>query len=356
MLRRILITGVFAGMLLVMAGLFAGSSPSRAQFPPGTVTPTLFPTVFFTPTPIPTATPALTPAPTSNAPGCANPLSLAAGAVITVRSGVNIRTAPSVSAPWLANYQEPRNFIVLDGPICGDDYLWWQIRGHGITGWVAEGSATLNFIISVDRTTVSGDCPTPLQLDVGERIDLITGVRIRNEPSLQGLILTVVPAGGEAIVLDATTVCNDGYTWRKVRVEVVDVVYDGWMVEGSSSIEGRYFSVQTPDPSLVCHRPAPLNIGDLGRIYDPGGPPKNLRSLPGTDAPILFSLVDNVPFEIIGGPVCVGQDQWWQVRIRSTVPAAGWVMQGPAPNYWLRVVVPAPTLTPQPTATPTISG
>ncbi len=350
---------LFAGLMLVMVILFgvllSQSSPTQAQvtFP----TPTsVFPTPFLTPTITLTPTPELTPGPTSNAPGCLNALELDPGAIITVRSGVNIRAAPSVSSPWLANYQEPRDFIVLEGPVCADNFLWWQIRGHGLTGWVAERNAAISFIISVDRATVSSSCPPPLELVIGEEIELITGVRIRSEPSLSGLVLTVAQAGQTAIALEGTTICNQGYTWRRVRVVVLDVTYDGWMVEGSSSIDGRYFSVQTPDPSLVCHRPMDLRIGDLGRIYDPDGPPKNLRGLPGTDAPILFALVDNVPFEVIGGPVCVGQDQWWQVRIRSTTPAAGWVMQGNAPNYWLDVVVRAPTLTPSPTPTPTTSG
>lgn len=343
--------------LLLALTLTTGSRPSQAQFPPvGTFTPIPTPTLFLTPTPTLTPTPPLTPAPTSAAPGCANPLPLLPGSVITVRSGVNIRSAPSISAPWLANYPEPRDFTVLDGPVCGDNYLWWQVRGHGITGWVAERNAALTFILNVDDDRVNPTCPTPLDLVEGEQIELVTGVRLRDAPSLGGLILTVAPLGTFATVLDETTVCSDGFTWRFVRVEVVGVVYDGWMVEGSSSITGLYFSEQTPDPAAICARPAPLRIGDLGRIFDPGGPPKNLRAFPGEDAPVLFTLVDNVPFEVIGGPVCIGSDQWWQIRVRSTIPAAGWVAQGPAPNYWLRVVVAAPTLTPMPSATPTTAG
>ena len=318
------------------------SSPVQAQFPPsvptstpgGPVGPPSGQPVVPTPTLVLTPTPPLTPLPTSIAPGCGAGLPISIGATVTVRSGVNIRYGPSASSPWLANYQEPRNFLVLDGPVCDGNFLWWQIRGHGISGWVAERSNALNFVTFIDATRIGGDCPAPLSLSTGEVIELITGVRIRQNPGLESLVLTVAPFGASAVVLSDSPECEDGFNWRLVRVEVVDVIYDGWMAEGSSSIAGEFFIAQD-QPDSICSPPMRLAIGDTGRVRVVDGIPKNLRAAPGLTGEILYTLVNAVPFEVIGGPVCIDDQIWWQVRIRSNLPAAGWIAQGPRPNFWL---------------------
>ncbi len=335
MLKRIL-----ASLLLIIAvGMIVSlneNTPSvaRAQFPPG-ATPTPTPLGFVEVTPSPTPIP-LTPLPTSIAPGCNTTLPVQVGATVTIRPGVNIRYGPSPSSPWLANYPEPRNFLVVDGPVCDSDFIWWGIRGHGIVGWVAERSNTLNFISFIDGSTIpNGGCTAELSLSAGEEIELVTGVRIRQDAGLQGLTLTVAPFGARAIVLSDNAECVDGFNWRLVQVEVVNVIYEGYMAEGSSSVVGQYYIAQE-QPDSICNPPMAFSIGQTGRIRSVDGTLKNLRTAPGLGGDILFTLVDGVPFEVIGGPVCVDDQIWWQVRIRSNLPAAGWVAQGPDPNYFLR--------------------
>jgi len=192
-----------------------------------------------------------------------------------------------------------------------------------------------------------GECSAPLTLSVGEEIELVTGVRVRDEPGLQGLVLTVAPLGARAVVLDNAPQCNDGFNWRLIQVEVVDVLYEGWIAEGSSSFADELFIAQD-QPDSICSPPMGFSNGDTGRIRAEDGIAKNLRSAPGSGGEILYTLVDNVPFEIIGGPVCVEDMIWWQVRIRSNLPAAGWVAQGPRPNFWLESdYVPSPFGVPQ---------
>jgi hypothetical protein len=106
-------------------------------------TATPFPTL----TPIPTIT--TTPAPTtyfvttlipSTTPGCAAPLPLAEGALAYVRGGVYARTEPNGSSPWVNYYSQSVVVRITGGPVCdGIRYNWWQVRGPGNDGWVAEG-------------------------------------------------------------------------------------------------------------------------------------------------------------------------------------------------------------------------
>lgn len=330
----------FCLILMVALGMFSmATQPSNAQFPPGVtpgtdtgppgVGPPLTPTITLTPTP------PLTPLPTSSAPGCETSFPIALGSTVTVRGGVNIRNAPSPSAPWLANFPESRNFIMVEGPVCNSNFIWWRVTGHGISGWVAERNTVMNFITYIDETTAPVGCFASLSLSVGEEIELVTGVRIRNQPSLQGLVLTVAPAEAIAVVISDEPVCAEGYNWRLVQVSVVGVIYEGYMAEGSNSVADQsYIAVDAPDS--VCSPPLNLQVGVFGRVDYRDGRPKNLRSLPGLEGEILYTLVDGVPFEVIGGPVCVDDMNWWQVRIRSTIPAAGWIAEGPRPNYWIR--------------------
>lgn len=328
-----------AGMVfLLIFGVIISAGPrsSSAQLPP---TPTPIgdpfatPVPFATETPLPTPTPLITPSPTSAAPGCTTAFDIEIGSTITLRSGVNIRSAPSVSAPWLANFPEARDFRVLEGPICADNYFWWRVRGSGVTGWVVERSAAQVFFIFITPLNTPVVCPTPLNLSIGEEIELVTGVRVREGAGLSNRTLTVAPLGAMATVL-SEAVCADGYNWRRVRVTVANFPYEGWLVEGSSIVPQEFYIEITPE--TVCWPPLRLSPGDRGRVGYRDGMPKNLRATPGEDGEVLYTLVRGVPFEITGGPVCINGMNWWQVRILSNIPAAGWLAEGQRGNYWVR--------------------
>jgi hypothetical protein len=77
--------------------------------------------------------------------------------------------------------------------------------------------------------------------------------------------------------------------------------------------------------------------------------PKNLRDAPSLSAPILYTLVDGIAFEVIGGPVCAESYNWWNIRIRGREDVTGWFAEGGPGDYWIRVGDPPS----QPTATPT---
>lgn len=313
----------------------------------------------FTPIP-PTNTPR-PPTATSVAPGCDNPLPVAIGGQITLRPGVNIRAFPSLSAPWLANYNENRIFTVLDGPVCSDEYIWWQVSNDELTGWVAESSAILVYFRTYDPVD-EVVCRTPLVLTVGEAIELVDNVRLRTEPGLDGRVLTVAPSGSVITILNPEPTCANGYNWWQVNVTVLDVEYTGWMVEGRrlSDEQEPSFIALTPAPA-ACARPLAASPGDTGRVRYVDRTPKNLRAEPNIDSELLFTLVENVPLEIVSGPVCSEGMNFWQVRVLASEPVIGWLAEGAPPNYWIRITndigaQAVPTRTPRPTGSPVPRG
>ena len=312
---------------IVVAAILTLPGASLAQ-PPGVFTPTPFAT--FTPIPL------FTPSPTPAAPGCdAGSFAIPIGSTITLRPGVNIRSAPSISAPWLASFEENKIFYLSDGPVCGDGYFWWKIRGHGVNGWVAERDNAQSFIRFFDPPPGTVCTADPLNLVAGEEIDLLVGVRIRRTPGLDGLVLTVAPADSVATVLSNETTCVDGFNWREVRVTVVDFTYDGWMAEGSRDIpELRYVDIELEEEQCISQQS--FATGERVRVGYRDRNPKNLRVAPSLDAEIMYMLVENVPLVIVGGPVCSDGMNWWQVRVLSNIPATGWVGEGGRGNIWLR--------------------
>jgi len=328
----LIITFFIAGLALI----FTTNSKSDAGAPVVLQPPFLTTTPIGTPTPLPTPTPLITPSPTPLAPGCdPGSFNIQVGSTVTIRPGVNIRSAPGRSNPSLAYFTENLNFTVIDGPVCENGYFWWRVSGHSVVGWVAERSSEQDFIRFIFPPVGDSICAEPLPLELGEVIELANGVRIREEAGRDGLVLTVAPIDTPVTVLSNEAVCVDNYNWRLVSVVVAGFEYEGYMAEGTSGTPSEFFvEFPTPDPDTVCNTPMGVNIGDRRRVRYEDGIPKALRAVPGTDGELLFTLVEGVPFEIVGGPVCASGQNYWLIRILSNIPATGWFPEGPRPNYW----------------------
>jgi hypothetical protein len=290
-------------------------------------------------------------APTLTPTACLPSLNFKPGDIIALTPGVIIRTAPTASSALIVTFPERRQFTIVDGPVCQGGFNWWNITGHGVTGWAAEGRQTLYWMRFVSESPdAQPKCLTPMSLVVGERISIVTGVRIRVDPSLAALTRTVVPLGATVTVLGGPQ-CADGYNWWKVRATVVGVVYEGWMAE-ASRYGDNYVQVT---PSVPCTYPRPFRVGDRVAVTYNDGIPKRLRAQPSLNAPILYDLLKEVPMDIIGGPVCVDSYNWWQVRVLASQEIVGWIAEGGPAQFWLVRVYGVPTETPTftPMRTPT---
>lgn len=271
--------------------------------------------------------------PTATFANCLPPLDFEAGDIIVLQSGISVRVAPSASSPLLEQFPELRRFTVVEGPVCQDGFNWWRIRGHGLNGWAAEGRGNDYWMWLVE--SVAGEaCGIPLDLVPGERFELLNNVRVRAEPSLEALTLTVAPADSSVIILGDPQ-CTDGLNWWPVRATVLDIVYDGWMAEANR--DGDSLIDVPPDgDGTICRNPLNLSMGDRARVTYRDGVPKRLRAAPNLNATVLYELVLNVPLEIVGGPVCAATYNWWQVRVLASTEVVGWLAEGGPAQYWIR--------------------
>lgn len=358
---------VVTTVLALIAVLGAQTEPSVAQIddtatftPSPTPTPTFLSAVTATFTLIPGVTPQATlglpptgtpfpsqtpqgfvpttavPLPPSATPAnCLTPLDFRVGDTIVLIGGISIRTEPNPDSALIIQFPDRREFIILGGPVCRDGFNYWNIQGHSLTGWAAEGRLDIYWMSLVRR---AGEplipCLTPLELTVGEKFRITFNVRVRSEPSLAGLTQTVVPSGDTVTILDGP-VCADGYNWWKVRAVVVGVTYDGWLAESSRARIQTYINPPTPNPGSICDFPLYLDIGDRVRVIYNDGIPKRLRAAPSVSATVLYDLIQEVPMIIVGGPVCADAYNWWQVRVLASTEVVGWLAEGGPAQYWI---------------------
>lgn len=159
-MRGLLVTGLVALMLADCAGTAAPTGTTHGP----SLSPTVGPTAFVSPTPF------LTPAPPTRL--------LAHSFALVVVPELNVRTAPSTSAPQLESGGvtsppvEVRygsgtldgivDLYILDGPVNADGYRWWQVAPTQAVGfkpgWVADGNqpGTVDWLVPV-----AAPCPAP---------------------------------------------------------------------------------------------------------------------------------------------------------------------------------------------------
>jgi len=52
---------------------------------------------------------------------------------------LNLRRGPGTDQQIIERIEPGEIFLVLDGPTCSEEYVWYQINYRGTLGWIAEG-------------------------------------------------------------------------------------------------------------------------------------------------------------------------------------------------------------------------
>jgi uncharacterized protein YgiM (DUF1202 family) len=127
---------------------------------------------------------------------------------------LNLRSGPGTDYTVVTVLSRGDIVSIAGGTEWANGYEWVKVAvwGTGIVGWVTaqylgEGSGTG---YPADRVRVA-DGP----------------LNVRSAPSLGGAIVTTVPTGTYATVLDMETVRAGGYTWINVQLDNRDI--SGWM-------------------------------------------------------------------------------------------------------------------------------
>lgn len=269
--------------------------------------------------------------------GCGPSLAITPGMRINTRPGIYIRNLPTRSGGIAEYLQNSYTLRVVEGPACADGLNWWRVVGPSNInpGWIAEKEAPdgryLIFPIEEDPAAL---CPDPLNLVSGSRLPLLNDVRIRQEPNLNALVLHVAPTGETATIISGPQ-CVDTLNWWQVQVPWQGIIIQGWMAEG------RFGDTFLPDPDLpapgaICGPALRLRIGDRGAVNVSDFKPKHLRAAPGLNAPILYALIEGIAFDVLEGPVCADNLNWWRIQIVSRPEVTGWLSEGGPGNYAIK--------------------
>jgi hypothetical protein len=310
------------GALMVLGSVYALFNPTRSHAVP------LEQTSEFTPEGTRFVNPFITPSPSA----CPPTQDFKIGDIVVLTGGVLIRYAPDPSAPFIASFPDYREFVILNEVVCYAGFNWYGVQGHGIRGWVSEGTSN-GRRIWLRLVRAAADlvrCETPLKLVAGERFNITNNVRMRETPDRSARTLTVIPYTAVVTILEGP-VCAGNINWWKVRATVVNVVYDGWIAE-SVPLDDPFIIVPTRPP---CDFPLRLRVGEQARVLYGEGQPKRLRSAPTTRGAVLAELINNVPVLLLDGPVCSDTYNWWKVRVLSSEPIEGWLAEGGPGNYWI---------------------
>lgn len=325
-LRALILVSALAAVLCALLMLVSsGGTGAAAQ---GFAT--LPPFVTATQGPIPTFTLAATTTPRS---GCSAPLNLGIGRFILVRGGLNVRVSPSQSAPLVTYFSEERRVQLIGGSVCSEGYNWWQIGSFGgevgaETGWVIEGRDGLYYLSPGDFPP-GEPCFSPLPFAVGDPVRAVTGVRVRNAPSLSAYTITVVPIDGLIDILEGPG-CFNGINWWRVRAgyQTSGIPIEGWVAEGFPDnywLQG--LDSVTGQTAIPCVLPLTLRPGSRIAVNYRDGVPRRLRDAPSVGAALILELPDEIALQVLDGPVCSGGYNWWQVQVIST-SFIGWIAEG----------------------------
>ncbi len=119
----------------VAVGPFAETSIAMQPTAAPSSTASLLPT----PSPAPTAT-LNSPTPVRCLGAPPTRLSLNQQAQVISPNSVRVRDNPGLIGNVLLNAAQGEIVTIMDGPVCADDFIWWQVQlGTGVMGWMAEG-------------------------------------------------------------------------------------------------------------------------------------------------------------------------------------------------------------------------
>ncbi len=59
---------------------------------------------------------------------------------------LNLRDAPGTKGSVLTQIPTDSVLYVLEGPRCSQNYAWFRVEFHGMSGWIAEGDSSAYFV------------------------------------------------------------------------------------------------------------------------------------------------------------------------------------------------------------------
>ncbi len=124
---------------------------------------------------------------------------------------LNLRTAPSTTAPILTVLTGGIEACVVAGPRYAGGLDWYRVRTAGREGWLAGQYAGL----AQDGGCRTGVGTSAFRLD--DRVRVADGpLHLRQEPNLNGTVITMLPTWTQLCVRSTAVTYADGYAWYSV--------------------------------------------------------------------------------------------------------------------------------------------
>ncbi len=168
---------------------------------------------------------------------------LRVGGQATVRTtegdALNMRSGAGTQFSIVSRLRSGSVLTLLEGPVSANGFNWWRVRSAaGQEGWVVDSADNEQTLLPGVNTSVGleselGANPEMASLlAVGDDV-IVTlatrgdALRLRNEPGLDGRVISQMPAGTRLRIIDGPRPL-DNYTWWQIRTPEGNV---GWAAE-----------------------------------------------------------------------------------------------------------------------------
>ncbi len=102
-----------------------------------------------------------------------------AGRVVVARGIPNrLRDAAGTEGSIIGTIPEGAVFAVLSGPVCAEEYLWWEVNFDGQRGWTAEGEPGNYYIepIELEACIIIANSRVNLRAGAGTEYDIVSTI------------------------------------------------------------------------------------------------------------------------------------------------------------------------------------
>ena len=213
--------------------------------------------------------------------------------------GVNVRAEPSLGGEIVTTV--PDGTVValrvdVTDTVRADGLRWWPVVVDGKNGWIAGP-----WLMESDGRSAADDSDSPSasgfdpEFGAGSYVRAVTddetGVNVRSKPSLDGDVLTGIPHGDIAQVMDGPYRDDDGGIWYKVT--------DG---ETTGYASAEWLSVAS-GPVASADVQSGFAVDSWVKVKTDDGTGLNLRAEASRNGAIVDTLRENAKLQIVDGPI-----------------------------------------------------
>ncbi|MGH2560382.1 MAG: SH3 domain-containing protein, partial [Thermomicrobiales bacterium] len=208
---------------------------------------------------------------------------LTSGTAAVVAVGpLNLRADASLAADTVGTMDPGTVVTVVSGPVTADDLPWYELDAGDLgAGWAVGG-----FLASTDEAPTTG-AATGITIGAVVAVDA-DGLNLRDDATLAGGVIDVLPFGARALVLDGPITADD-LDWYQLETELGT----GWSA-------GDFLV----DPATL------IAVGDTVQVVDGD---LNFRADATLEAEVLDVLSDGTELSVTDGPIDADGYTWFAV-------------------------------------------